>query len=554
MTNPVSPHSRSRMRSRARSPFAFERRSHLPPTPARGGSGAYTREDRDDGDDWDDGGDWGDDEPDFILEDVGPVLEASSRDRPWPTWQHQLQLPRLPSPRRLRRTALVLAVIAVVTVIVLGGPGPTAALLSPLPDSAQAHEQLRHLDRGQSWSSADAPPEAGDNPNVRVVPASGAANMAYACWVNVPRPQIDLAPGPLILAAFDLARRQWRMLNAPAASAVRCDFAPDATDPHSALLMLWNASEYDAQCPLPDLYVTHDQGASWAPIAWSPEALPSCDLTFRLVAGHLYVFSSDSLLAAPALPPHTAGQIIVSDDAGRTWRAADTGLAGLASLEVVALRPGGHILAQAEQQLPAITYSLWQTGDDGAAWQYLGRLPGTAPRVFASSNPAQTDGGWGALYVTSTTPLGTYGPAGSVYLAAARVPAALALSLAPAAAITSMLRWQPLPPPPVSDTLIGRPFGASLGDAAEGPGGAFLYLQPVTNTTPYIILPQFHVWIWHPEAGSWTMGHYSIPPNATLQGVSWSGARMTIWLTTWGGGVTAHVKVQMSSLAAETAG
>ncbi len=540
MRHPVSP----RTRSHARSTFAFERRSRLPSTASVQGRATPTVDTTGDWSDWDD------DEPDFILEDDGTVLEAPTQARQ----SQQRPLPWLPPAGRLRRGALVVTVIAVVTVIVLGGPGSAAALLSPLPASAQAREPLRHLDRGQTWGSFDAPLEAGDNPSVRVVPASGAANIAYACWVSVSRPQLDLAPGALSLAAFDLARRHWHMLAPPAGSAVRCDFAPDAADPHSALLILWDASEYNAGCPLPGLFLTHNQGASWSPVAWPPSALPSCDLTFRLVAGHLYVFSSDGLLAAAALPPHTVGQIIVSDDQGRTWRAADTGLAALAPLEVVAFRPGGHILAQAEQRVPATTYSLWQTDDDGATWQYLGRLPGTTPRVFASSDPEQTDGGWGPLYIASTTPLGTYGPAGSVYLAAARVPAALALSLAPATALTPELRWEPIPPPPVSDTLIGRPFGAALGDAAEGPDGALLYLQPVTNTTPYIILPQFHVWIWHPAAGAWTMGHYSIPPNATLQGVSWSGARMTVWLTTFGGGLTAHVKVQMSSLTAVTAG
>lgn len=548
VTHPVSP--RSRIRSRSRSRFIFERRSRVASNGERGGRAAPPVDSMGDWGDWTE---WGDDEPDFILEDDGTVLEAPAQAlSSQQTWQPQLS--RLPSGRRLRRSALVLAVIAVVTVIVLGGPGPTAALLSPLPDAAQARELLRHLDRGQSWGSFDAPSAAGENPNVRVVPASGATNMAYACWVNVSRPQLDLALGPLSLAAFDVARRQWHLLATPTASAVRCDFAADATDPHSALLMLWNVSEYDADCPLPTLYLTHDQGASWTSVAWSPAALPDCDLTFRLVAGHLYVFSSDSLLAPSALPPRTAGQIIVTGDQGRTWRAVDTGLAGLASLEVVAFRPGGHILAQAEQQISTTTYSLWQTGNDGAAWQYLGPLPGTAPRVFASSDPGQVVGGWGPLYLVSTTPLGTYGPAGSVYLATARVPSAVALALAPTAAVMPVLRWLPIPPPDVSDRLTGRPFGASLGDAAEGPNGAFLYLQPVTNTTPYIIVPQFHVWIWHPAAAAWTMGHYSIPPNATLQGVSWSGERMTVWLTTFGGGLTAHVKVQMSSLGADASG
>lgn len=537
MTHPASP--RSPIHSRSRSRAHTRPRPGLPPA-ARDGA----RDAMGDGDAWADGAEWdewADDEPDFILEDGGLVLEAAER----------AQQPRLPSPRKLRRGALVVALIAVATLIVLGGPGSVAALLGPLAPAAQAHDLLRHLDQGQSWSTVDAPDAAGDNPSVRVVPANGAASMAYACWVDVSRPQLDLAPGPLSLASFDVRKRVWHTLPSPAANAVRCDFAPDTTDTRSALLILWNASLYDTHCPLPNLYLTHDQGASWAPVAWSPAALPSCDLTFRLVAGHLYVFSSDRLLAPAALPPHTAGQIVVSDDQGRTWRAADTGLAELASVEVVAFRPGGHILAQAEQQVPAASFSLWQTSDDGATWQYVGRLPGTDPRVYASSDPREPDGLWGPLYLASTTPIGAYAPAGTVYLAVAQVPATLAL--APALPGALALHWQPLPPPPVPATLIGRPFGASLGDAAEGPAGALLYLQPVTNTTPYIILPQFRVWIWHPAAGAWTLGHYSIPPNATLQGVSWGGTpadMMTVWLTTFGGGLTAHVKVQMSGLTA----
>ncbi|HEX6798876.1 MAG TPA: hypothetical protein VF116_14295 [Ktedonobacterales bacterium] len=526
MMHPASPRSHPRFGSYpgARPPFASQPWPSLLPD-ADDRDGAFLLDD---------------DEPDFILEDDGTVLEVQARARG----------PGLSARQKLRRSTLAVAVVVIAAVILLGGPGPTAALLNPLPGSAQARALPRILDRSQAWSSADAPAAAGDNPRVRITPVSGPTQMAYACWVDVPRQQLDLVPGALGLASFDVAQQQWHALAPPAVVAIRCDLVADATNPQAALLIVWDTSVNDTTCALPDLYATRDSGASWARVPWSPDAVPNCDLTFRLVAGHLYVFSSEPLLAPAILPPRTAGTIVVTADLGRTWHAADTGLAGLTAIDVVAFRPGGHILAQGEQQLPTTSDSLWQTGDGGASWQYLGRLPGTAPRVYASSNPLQTANGWGPLYLTSRSPLGPYGPSGVLYFAAAQVPAAPLLTLP--GALTPPLRWVSLPPPPVSDALSGRPFGATLGDAAQGPDGTFLYLQPVTNTTPYIIVPQYHLWVWHPTAQVWTQAHYSIPPNATPQGVSWGGARlsvMSVWLTTYGGGLTAHVKVQMNSLA-----
>jgi hypothetical protein len=518
------------MRHSASSYFRFLQAARQLPYPSRdagGGSGETLAPD-----------DLDDDEPDFILEDDGTVVEMAPAAR----------RPRMPAIQRLRRSTLAAALAIVAAVIALGGPGSVATLLRPLSTVPQAHEAVQPLNEPQSWSAIDAPAAAGDTPGVRIVPASGAAGMAYACWVNVPRPQLELASGPLKLAILDLPQHQWHSIAPPTAHAVRCDFTADAVDPQSALLILWQVSAYDASCQLPELYRTRDLGTHWTRVAWSSAALPNCDLTFRLVAGRIYVFSSASLLAPAALPPQTAGQIIVSDDEGHSWHAADTGLAGLVSLEVVAFRPGGHILAQGEQRWPVRSYSLLQTSDDGSAWQYLGRLPGTAPRVFASSNPSQTAGGWGPLYLSSQTPLEAGDLGSNLYFASARLPEILSLPLG--AVAMPALRWKSIPPPDVPAKLTGRPFGTALGDAAEGPNGTFLYLQPVSNTTPYIIVPQYHVWLWDPARGVWTREYYAIPPNATLQGVSWGGAQMAIWLTTWGGAPTPRIKVQISRLGA----
>ncbi|MFI5271834.1 MAG: hypothetical protein ACHQ4H_02220 [Ktedonobacterales bacterium] len=481
-----------------------------------------------------------DDDPDFILDDDAPE-SALSR----PVWA----APRSPR-QKLNRGALVAAIVTIATVTLLGGPGSIAAFFAPQAAGAQP-VSLLHARASHGGTAFDAPAAAGDNPDVRVVPVSGSLGLAYACWIAVARPQLDLLAGPLHVEALDPVTHRWRPLPLPAASAVRCDLTADAVDQQSAVLALWSAPDEAPSCALPALYYTADRGQHWTGVPWSALARPSCDVSMSLVASQMYVASSTPLLDSAALPPQTAARVIVSDDLGASWRPADIGMAGFASFELVAVRPSGRLLAQAEQTVPRPVTSLWRSADAGHSWQSLGPLPGTASRAFASSD-ASRPGDWARLYVASDSPLGNEGPARTVYLAAANLPPLAGTPPLPGA-VEPPLVWTAIPPPPVSISIVGRPMGTSLLDAGEGPGATFLYLQPLTNTTPYIILPEFRIWVWDDLAHSWTLDHYAIPPNANLQGVSWNAGRMAVWLTTFGGGLTASVKVQTSAIAAPTA-
>src|SRR5262245_28337542 len=156
-------------------------------------------------------------------------------------------------------------------------------------------------------------------------------------------------------------------------SGFNCDVVPDIAAPRRALLLVTSKDpSRDGVCTLPDLYRTEDWGMRWERVPWPANPISPCQLRLELESGRLYALTDRPLLLEGLLPHEAAGHLFVSPDTGRTWQAADVGLAGIRDFTLVALRPGGKALAYGTAPHTPDTTLLWQTVDGGAHWQTLG--------------------------------------------------------------------------------------------------------------------------------------------------------------------------------------
>ncbi|WIG57590.1 MAG: hypothetical protein OJF49_000335 [Ktedonobacterales bacterium] len=456
-----------------------------------------------------------------------------------PSWERRL------TPRgKLRRGAFAVASLIALAVVLLGGPATVARLLT---QSAPAVSRLSAAPPGNlGWQHFDAPASAAANPQIRIAPANGPSALAYACWINLPRRALGVQVGPLQLALYNPATsvaNPWSDLRGPAPNAFGCDIRSDTVIEDSAILVVKNISINSDTCPPPALYATTDRGANWRPILWPSSVLSTCDLGFALVAKRLYIYANTPLLAASQLPAGAAGRILTTSDFGATWRAADIGIDSASDLTVLGFRPDGGILAQTARSGVLNENLLWQSWDSGLTWQVLASLPGTSPRVLLSSAPRDVATlGWGRIYLLTSVVTGS----GATKLTTTAIATA---TLPPSWMVhpfgAPALRWTPVPPAPAGNIFTGgRPWGTSLADASEGPGGSLLYLRSATASTPNIILPEFHIWYWDTAGHTWAQLPYTIPPNATIQGAAWNSGHLSIWVTLFGGGLTARVRVQ----------
>ncbi|HEU5440610.1 MAG TPA: hypothetical protein VFU88_15095, partial [Ktedonobacterales bacterium] len=405
---------------------------------------------------------------------------------------------------------------------------------------------------GQQAATYPAPSGFRFNFTTHIAPSSGPGGLAYACWLQFANPHRDGDSGALQLAVLDPHARRWNVLVPPAAAAVRCEMIAGSGTQDAALLILHDEPSDATTCGLPRLFVTADRGASWQPVSWPSATVSNCHLTYALVGDTLYIASAEPLLpSAAGVAGGIFGRLLVSADLGRSWRAADAGLAQFPGFTTIAFRAGGGILAQTSQRVPLKASMLWESDDAGRTWRWLGVLPGTSPRVYASTDASRLDrSGWGRLYLSSSTSLGAGADANGSYFATAVIPPALTL------AFTSLtvpgLRWMPVSPPPIGGDLRGGAFAELTASAAEGPDQSLLYLESIGSAPPFLT-PAYRVWAWHPATGRWSSSRFRISWNTRIQGVAWDNGQLNVWLEPIGGLLTSRVRALNSAIAVQPA-
>jgi hypothetical protein len=463
---------------------------------------------------------------------------------------------RLTRREKSLRAGLSAGMALVLLLALIGGPGPILAFVARLASSLDATPVAHAERRPPNYLQAHVPAETMQNPEVRLAAANGPDALAYACWVNEDPKYLGEQAAPLYLTRFAVESHNWTTLTPPAAQAAGCSLVTDTSAPASVVLALTQATNASGPCPLPDLYRSDDRGATWRAVLWPANALAPCNVRLQFEGSRLYVETDTPLLPPSALSSGAAGLLTMTPDGGRTWRAADVGMADVANMALVALRPGGRLLAQGDDPQADGATALWQSDDAGLHWRLLTTVPGAQAQLFASSDPADTaDGGWGRLYVSAQsmgTPLGTASsaggvdaaPAGDDFLATGFVgqrwaisPFQLDGSLVPA--------WSSVPMAPDGGTANARPAGGWLPEASEGPAGSLLFTRPQLLANSNSITPPFDILVW--DGHQWRQSVHTIPANAFLQSVSWNDGVMRIWITSKAG-ITRPIVLQTFTL------
>ncbi|MGH2515943.1 MAG: hypothetical protein ACRDHP_09845, partial [Ktedonobacterales bacterium] len=329
------------------------------------------------GDDDDDGDDGG-----FVLEGGGNVFGQ-----------------RLTRRQKIARGGLASIVVFVTAFFILGGPGAAGAFVRGLHPPqiltyADSHSRRSEL------AMLPAPAEKATPADVRISPAAGDRGDAYACWAGggLYSDASAVTPDTLHVADLPDITAQWQELTPPLATATYCAVTADTLRESWLALAVYGNTAPNNPCALPSLFLSKTSGASWALVRWPNQWITACNVNFSLTDGHLYVSADDPLLIRNVYEVGASERIMTTADAGKTWQVADVGLPFASSVDLVGLRPDGHVLAETTDKSPSATGTLWESDTNGANWQSLGVLPGAEPVVAVSTNPTMTgNGGWGRL-------------------------------------------------------------------------------------------------------------------------------------------------------------
>jgi hypothetical protein len=443
---------------------------------------------------------------------------------------------RLTRREKSLRAALSAGLALVVLLALVGGPGTVLAFLAQVAQTLDTTPVAHAAAPAPRFLQANVPADITRNPEVALAPVNGPDSFAYACWVDEDPKYLGSQAAPLHLALYAVPTHNWTILAPPVAQAAGCDVVTDLDAPNRLVLALARSPNVSGACRLPDLYRSGDRGATWHQMAWPGDAQAPCDVRLWLEGGALYAQTDTPLLPAGALGGGAAGVLCVTSDGGEMWRAADNGLANVADLSLIALRPDGRLLAQGtDPDVPSAT-ALWESADAGQHWRPLGTVPGTQARVYASSDPEDTaGGGWGRLYVSARagrTPLqallaeASGGTAGQALLATGYANGAASLNpFQPGGALA--LGWTDVQEPNSASGAF--PAGNTLRDASEGPSGSLLFTQPDAAGNVLTIVSPFNLLIWNGR--QWLENPQVVPANALLQGVSWNAGVMRLWVT-----------------------
>ncbi len=444
---------------------------------------------------------------------------------------------RLTRRQKVSRGAVALLVVASAVFVLLGGPAATISLLvSPRqPIAAAAQIPIAHVNQ---LVPVRLPPGAATIATLHVSPAAGGAGGAYACWVA---PSVSMVGarglGPLRVTVLDARSQPWRGVSPPVPRVARCGIVADTVNPRQALLSAYTRTDQDAACSLPELYFTGDGGSTWQPVPWPDAHRHVCSVRVTLVDGRIYATSADSLLSSGGQASSATGRLIVSADRGRSWHAGDGSFGATASVALAGIRTGGRLLAETHDPRKPGVSMLWESRDDGLAWQSLGVLPGANAQVYISQNPADTaTGGWGRLYLAAQSLTnGTTEGSSHTFFAAAYPGSA----------------WSVLPSLPVAPVLDGSE-SRDIIDGGVGPGGLLYVTRAMAGSDDHVFTPQRAVWIWDPRQSQWLLSPVELPANTLLQGISWSRAAMDLWITIIHQGIPPTVQIAEFMLTPQT--
>lgn len=471
--------------------------------------------DRDDADDTDDA-----DGDSFTLEsDNGPIGQ------------------RLTRRQKALRGGLASLVVFVTAFFILGGPAAAEAFVRGLNPPRPLTYSESH-NRRSELAVLPAPGEKETPADVRISPAAGNRGDAYACWAGADssgEASNANATTALHVAVLPDVSAMWKELQPPVASATYCAVTADTARESWLALAVYGNTKVNNQCGLPDLFLSTSSGASWMPIRWPNQWITACNVNLSLTDGHLYLSADDPLLIRNAFEVGAPERIVTTADEGRTWQVADVGLPFASSINLVGLRPGGHVLVETTDKSQAATGTLWESDTNGASWHSLGELPGADPVVAVSTNPTVTgNGGWGRIYDIAQTrtdgvPDGLNSP---------QVETAFPGGT-----------WTPLKlPAPIAGN--GDSFVNEIEGAVVGPDNSLTVLRVAPSATLNTVAPANFVWTWNPAQRTWHEASFVIPSNTIVQGTAWGDSQMRMWMTEINMGVPISVTVRTFTLTA----
>lgn len=253
---------------------------------------------------------------------------------------------RLTRREKLVRAGGVVAMVLAVALVLVGGPG---SVLAYLGNAAQALNPAPVAQSAAPPASnaldVPVPANIAENPQISLSPVNGSDALAFACWVDEPQNDLGERVAALHVAVYAVASHNWALLPPPVAMSAGCTVITDMTVPGSIVLALARADDAGSSCRLPDLDRSGDGGASWVSLPWPSGTLAPCSVRVLMEGGRVYV-QGDTRLLPMGEASAGAGLIVATADGGVTWEAVDGGLAGLLAISLVALRPGGRVLAQ----------------------------------------------------------------------------------------------------------------------------------------------------------------------------------------------------------------
>lgn len=447
---------------------------------------------------------------------------------------------RLPMRQKLVRGGLAGVVVVFAAFFMLGGPDAAGAFMRTLRQPPVGQLYAAHS-LHSPLAVLPAPGARATTPDVRISPAAGNRGDAYACWAER-SPATNGAThtdGALHFAVLTTIKAQWKQLKPPVAAGTRCTLAADTLREAWLTLATYVSTPSENACALPELFLSRTSGVAWVRVPWPDQWISACNVTLALTDGHLYITADDPLLLRNSYEVGAPERVMTTADAGKTWQVADVGLPFGSSVDLVGLRPGGHLLAATTDPSPPATGTLWESSTNGAGWYSLGQLPGAAPIVAVSADPATTDhGGWGRLYVVAQTltngiPNGLDSP-----LVETGFPGET---------------WTPLSlPAPIAGN--DDSFVNEIEAAIVGPGGALAVLRVAPTSTLNTVAPANYVWVWSPARHVWTEASFIIPANTIMQGTARDGGQMRIWMTQLTMGIPISVTIRVFTLTAMGAG
>lgn len=436
---------------------------------------------------------------------------------------------------KLRRGGLAALLVSLVAFLLLGGPGAVFSHVSgsihvasvPWAALQPSPSTQPRAPASVALSQVRLPPGTARTSSLHVSPSNTPNGSAYACWVSSDAQVHGGGVGALHFATLGAPSGQWVTHGAPSREGNSCFVASDSAAPTRVLFAVWPSAAASANCGLPILYVSADDGRTWRQAPWPNGNMSACLNSLAFVGGQIYALADTPLLSGSQSRGAAQGQFIATNDLGAHWRALDNGFSNPASFFVVGIRPGGHLLAQATDA-DGQASQLYLSDDDGVSWRALGPLPGVAPEVYASSDPTDTaHGGFGRLYLIGRQPADDATSVSAPYYASAYVGTA----------------WTTFDAPPIARAL-GGPTDTPILTADVGPHDSLVLTLATALDSSGAPAASPALWSWDPSATTWTLQPYDIPLNSALQGHSWSNGHMMAWLLITSSGAPQAAEIQ----------